>query len=255
MTAGAPAHPDNNFHVAIIMDGNGRWAERQGLPRQAGHRKGAQSVRRIVEAAPSLGINILTLFAFSGDNWRRPVPEITTLMRIFEEYLSTERQAWQTTGIRVNVVGRRDQLSPSLRREAEVTEAATARNRTMQLRIAIDYSARDAIVEAARRFVHQDLVDTECERLRFGHLLSEVMHVPEPTRDIDLLIRTGGEERLSDCLLWEIAYAEMIFVDRMWPDFTAADLAGAVAEFRNRERRFGQVRSVTPATASSWEGP
>src|SRR5262249_25377306 len=144
----APAHSDHNLHVAIIMDGNGRWAERRGLPRQAGHQEGAQSVRRIVDAAPTLGIDILTLFAFSGDNWRRPAPEIATLMAIFQDYLSTERQGWQTTGIRVNVIGRRDQLSPSLRREAEITEAATARNSTMQLRIAIDYSARDAIVEA-----------------------------------------------------------------------------------------------------------
>ena len=242
------------LHVAIVMDGNGRWAERRGLPREEGHREGAQTVHRTVEAAPSLGIGVLTLFAFSGDNWHRPAREIATLMRIFEDYLRAERQTWLASDTRVSVIGRRDRLSSSLGRTAEATESATARGLSMHLRIAIDYSARDAILEAARHFQPRAGLDPDCERVAFGRLLSEAMHVPDPPSEIDLLIRTGGEQRLSDCLLWEIAYAEMIFLDRMWPEFTAADLAEAISEFRRRDRRFGRIREASAVTASAREG-
>ena len=162
-------------------------------------------------------------------------------MRIFEDYLRAERQTWLASDIRVNVIGRRDRLSSSLGRTAEATESATARGLSMHLRIAIDYSARDAILEAARHFQPRAGLDPDCERVAFGRLLSEAMHVPDPPSEIDLLIRTGGEQRLSDFLLWECAYAELYFTRRLWPEFGAADLEAAVSDYHRRERRFGRV--------------
>ncbi len=247
------SHSSQGLHVAIIMDGNGRWAERQGLLRENGHGEAVRAVRRTVQAAPSLHIGILTLVAFSGDNWYRPAREVASLMQIFENYLKTERQSWLANDVRVNVIGRRDRLSPSLRLAAEATENMTAGGLALNLRIAIDYSARDAIIQAARLFQPQIGMENGSERVRFGRFLSEAMHVPEPASEIDLLIRTGGEQRLSDCLLWEIAYAELIFLERMWPEFTAADLAEAISEFRRRDRRFGRIRE-TAVTASCRSG-
>ena len=250
----APPGGVQGLHVAIIMDGNGRWAERQGLPREKGHHEGARAVHRTVEAAPQLGIGTLILFAFSGDNWHRPTREVEILMRLFERYMTAERQTCLAKGVRVNVIGRRDRLSAALRRVAEATESATAGGLTLHLRIAIDYSARDAIIQAARRFRPHIGLEPGSERAGFGRLLGEAMYVPEPAPEIDLLIRTGGEQRLSDCLLWEIAYAEMIFLERMWPDFTAADLAEAIREFRRRDRRFGRVRETAAIAAKVQEG-
>lgn len=225
------------LHVAIIMDGNGRWAGRRGLPRAAGHRAGAQAVRRVVEAAPGLGIGTLTLFAFSSDNWLRPPHEAADLMRHFQDYLCLEKDRCAAQGVRVSVIGRRDRLPLPLRAAIEAAEATTVRGRLMQLRIAIDYSGRDALLEAARRFRELRAGTQEA----FARLLAEVSHANASTREVDLIIRTGGEQRLSDFLLWECAYAELFFTQQMWPDFDASDLEAAIKEFRARERRFGRI--------------
>jgi len=223
------------LHVAIIMDGNGRWATARGLARTAGHRAGADAVRRTVEAAPRLGVSTLTLYAFSSDNWQRPAPEVKALMRLLGRFLRAETGRCVEKGVRVSVIGRRARLAPPLRRAIEATEAATRGGRTLHLRIAIDYSARDAIVRAAAR-----MAVGECSRDVFSFLLADVYHADEAP-DVDLLIRTGGEQRLSDFLLWESAYAELVFLPRMWPDFDASDLRAALHEFRSRERRFGRI--------------
>jgi undecaprenyl diphosphate synthase len=229
------------LHVAIIMDGNGRWAAARGRPRVAGHRAGAEAVRRTVEAAPHLGIGTLTLYAFSSDNWRRPVQEVSTLLRLFEEHLRTQAAKCAENGIRIMVIGRRDRLPVRLVRAIETAEKATAKGQNLCLRIAVDYSARDSILQAARR------LNGEVSRERFAQLLGEVEHCPGPAPEVDLLIRTSGEQRLSDFLLWECAYAELIFLPRMWPDFSEEDLEAAVEEFRRRERRFGALPAVSGA--------
>jgi undecaprenyl diphosphate synthase len=222
---------DEPLHVAVIMDGNGRWAAARGLPRLAGHRAGADAVRRVVEAAPPLGVRMLTLFAFSADNWRRPVDEVRTLMDLFLHYLRAEVRALAASGVRFRAIGRRDRLSLTLRETIDRAEAATAAGRGLTLRVAIDYSAREAIAGAARSAAG----DREGFPARLGRAYGEREAAP----DVDLLVRTGGERRLSDFLLWESAYAELYFTDRMWPDFDAGDLAAAVRDYRGRERRFG----------------
>ncbi len=235
----------NGLHAAIIMDGNGRWAVARGKSRPAGHLAGADAVRRTVEAAPSAGIDILTLYAFSADNWRRPPEEVGALMRLLRRFLMAETGRCVENGVRVQVIGRRDRLAAALVREIESAERATARGERLRLRIAVDYSARDAILRAAHRLAGSREPGRETTREEFSEL---VAGSPEQrVHDVDLLIRTGGEKRLSDFLLWECAYAELIFTERMWPDFGAADLEEAVGEFRRRERRFG---AVVPAAAS-----
>jgi undecaprenyl diphosphate synthase len=237
----APAQPMSpELHVAVIMDGNGRWAVSRGRPRTAGHAAGVEAVRRVVEAAADLGIGTLTLFAFSSDNWRRPDVEVRALMRLFRSYLMAEAGKCAENGVRIAVIGRRDRLSPGLVRVIEDAEAATAHTDRSLLRIAVDYSARDAILRAAAR------LRGEPSREDFARLLADP-HDGRPVPDVDLLIRTGGEQRLSDFLLWECAYAELVFTDRMWPDFTGADLAEAIREFYRRERRFGTVPAVGEA--------
>jgi undecaprenyl diphosphate synthase len=224
---------DPGLHVAIVMDGNGRWAERRGLPRVAGHREGMEAVRRTVEAAPDLGIGTLTLFAFSADNWRRPLPEVTTLMMLLRRYLRTELSRLVESGVRLKAIGRRDRLPEDLAADIATAEAASALGTRLDLNVAIDYSARDAIANAAATW----LGDDSPGRAAFGRLLAFQGH--GTGRDVDLMIRTGGEKRLSDFLLWECAYAELLFTDTRWPDFGAEYLRAAIAEFRTRERRFG----------------
>lgn len=220
------------------MDGNGRWATRRGKPRPLGHRAGADAVRRTVEAAPKLGIGTLTLYAFSADNWKRPRPEVSELLRLFEKYLRVETARCVEQGVRVSIIGRRDRLSDGLVSAIETAETSTRSSSRLHLRIAVDYSARDAIVEAARRLNFGGPPSREA----FSQALARAAHSTGPWPDVDLLIRTGGEKRLSDFLLWENAYAEIVFSDVMWPDFGAADLTEAVDEFRTRERRFGSFR-------------
>jgi undecaprenyl diphosphate synthase len=234
------------IHVAIIMDGNGRWATARGQLRTAGHIAGARTVRKIVEAAPDCGIGTLTLYAFSADNWQRPSREVALLMRLFRRYLVSEVARCVTNGVRMKIIGRRDRIPPELLRAICNAETATRDGRTLELRIAVDYSARDAMLRAARRMRSDIPRDTEMERTEFARLLAQVDNGIGMSRDVDLLIRTGGEQRLSDFLLWECAYAELYFTRRMWPDFSTADLAEAVEDFRARERRFGTV----PAAAA-----
>ncbi len=250
------------LHVGVIMDGNGRWAQRRGLPRTAGHRAGAKSARAVVEEAaePRHGIGWLTLYAFSSDNWARPADEVDALMELFDRYLKKETPRLLDNGIRLKVVGRRDRLSPALVDRIEASESATADGDCMTLRLAVDYSARDAIVRAAARALAEggdptDAVvdgrppgpgdatsaDRSLDRDLFRRLLGEAIECEEPVRDVDLLIRTGGEQRLSDFLLWECAYAELYFTQTLWPDFGADELAAALADFHHRERRFGRV--------------
>jgi undecaprenyl diphosphate synthase len=221
------------MHVAIIMDGNGRWAARRGLPRSAGHHAGIQSIRRVMEAAPGLGVDTLTLFAFSSDNWRRPQAEVATLMELLRRYLRGEVRRLADSGTRLAVIGRRDRLPEGLSDQIVAAERATASGTRLTLRVAIDYSSRDAIADAATRW----LGDRSPSRAAFGRLLAG--RSCDACADVDLLIRSGGEKRLSDFLLWESAYAELCFVDTLWPDFDGADLAAAVADFHRRERRFG----------------
>jgi undecaprenyl diphosphate synthase len=218
------------------MDGNGRWALARGLPREAGHRAGVECVSRIVEAAPAAGIGVLTLFAFSSDNWRRPRAEVAALLRLLQVYLEKEGGRSIANGIRVEIIGRRDRLGDSLRHAISRIESASAGGTRLRLRIAVDYSGRDAILAAARRA-------TALSR----ESLDDVLGPP-----VDLLIRTGGERRLSDFLLWECAYAELVFSPRMWPDFDAADLAAAVREFHTRHRRFGAVPDVFIPRREAW---
>jgi undecaprenyl diphosphate synthase len=226
-------------HVAVIMDGNGRWAQARGKPRSFGHRAGAAAVRRTVEAARQMGIGTLTLYAFSSDNWRRPPKEVAVLMRLFRSYLAGETARCVENGIRIRFLGRRDRLPEVLVRAMVAAELATAECTGMLLRVAIDYSARDSIVAAA------GLTSGEpATRESFARLLAAVNHEPEPAPEVDLLIRTGGEQRISDFLLWEVAYAELVFTPRMWPDYAASDLESAIRDYFSRERRFGAVPSA-----------
>jgi undecaprenyl diphosphate synthase len=216
----------STLHVAIIMDGNGRWASHLGLPRIAGHRAGAETLRHIVEAAPDAGIATLTVYAFSSDNWKRPPDEVSALMHLLAWYLEQETPRLRDNGVRLSVIGRRDRLPPALCDAIVRAEQATETCQRLWLRLAIDYSAREAILRASENV----------NRRGFEEKLREAPAV-------DLLIRTGGEQRLSDFLLWECAYAELIFTQRMWPDFDAGDLHRSLTEFHRRERRFGAVLS------------
>ncbi len=224
------------LHVAIIMDGNGRWAEARGLPRRRGHRAGAEAVRRVVRAAPELSIGTLTLYAFSSDNWRRPRGEVAALLALFRRFLREEVATCLREDVRLAVIGRRDRLPADLVHAIEAAEAATAAGARVCVRLAVDYSARDAIVRAAAGAAPADL-----SRESFRTLLARAHHADAATPDVDLMIRTGREQRLSDFLLWESAYAELFFTDCLWPDFTEHDLREAVEAFHRRERRFGAI--------------
>jgi undecaprenyl diphosphate synthase len=204
-----------------------------------------EAVRRTVQAAPGLGIGTLTLHAFSSDNWQRPSSEVRELMSIFEEFLRSSVAEWVDAGISASVIGRRYRLEPSLVAAIEAAEAATQEGRRLHLRLAIDYSARHAIFCAARCLGNFEAATPA----QFTRLLAGVNQDGTPVPDLDLLIRTGGEQRLSDFMLWECAYAELVFTDRMWPDFEAADLEAAMCEFRSRHRRFGRAPETVPARA------
>ncbi len=225
------------IHAGLVMDGNGRWATRRGLPRTVGHQAGAAALRRIVESAAQLGIGTLTLYAFSSDNWRRPLPEVTALMRLFRRYLAMETARCVDHGVAINVIGRRDRLPDSLSRAIEAAESATAHGANLLLRIAVDYSGRDALRRAALRL--GGLGRAECNLEEFERLVAEVDGSRHPVPALDLVVRTGGDQRLSDFQLWESAYAELFFRPELWPDFRPEDLAQVIGEFRARSRRFG----------------
>jgi len=230
--------PSEKLHVGIIMDGNGRWATRRGLSRVRGHEAGVEAIRRIVEAAPKQGIGTLTLYAFSADNWRRPKAEVAALMTLLRFYLANEVQSLVKNGVRLTVIGRRDRLPEGIANAIARAEHATADGRTLHLRIAVDYSARDAILNAAAKAAAL----TSLTREAFSQLVTGEAGL----RDVDLIIRTSGEKRLSDFLLWEGAYAELHFTERMWPDFDAGDLEAGLAAFHGRERRFGGLQAIMP---------
>ena len=223
------------LHVGIIMDGNGRWATRRGLSRLRGHEAGVKAIRRVVEAAPDQGIGTLTLYAFSTDNWRRPQAEVAGLMALLRYYLANEVESLVENGVRLAVIGRRDRLPEGIADAIVRAERATANGEALYLRVAVDYSARDAIINAAVKLSGVSEPTRE--------LFSQLVTGQAGLRDVDLIIRTSGEKRLSDFLLWEGAYAELHFTERMWPDFDAEDLAEALNSFHRRERRFGGVRA------------
>ena len=232
--AGDPAH------VAIIMDGNGRWAQMRGRPRTAGHLAGAKAVRRAIEFARRRGVRVLTLYSFSADNWSRPQDEVQSLMMLFRRYLASEVPRCVENGVRLTVIGRRDRLDSDVVRAIQAAEDATAGCDALHLRLAVDYSARDAIVSAAEALRGGARVTRET----LARAMARAMHDPAGAPDVDLLIRTGGEQRISDFLLWESAYAELVFLRCMWPDFDDADFETAIAEFGGRERRYGALRAA-----------
>jgi undecaprenyl diphosphate synthase len=246
MQSGLSPEPDDcklqpKLHVGIIMDGNGRWATRRQLSRLRGHEAGVEAIRRIVEAAPKQDVGTLTLYAFSSDNWRRPKAEVSALMALLRFYLANEVESLVRNGVRLNVIGRRDRLPAGIAEAIGRAEAATADGDVLHLRIAVDYSARDAILNAAAKAAGAGPLTRE--------IFSELITGEAGLRDVDLIIRTSGEKRLSDFLLWESAYAELHFTERMWPEFEAEDLAEALASFYGRERRFGGLQPVSPELA------
>jgi len=230
------------LHLAIIMDGNGRWAQARGWRRWRGHAAGVDRVRTVVRAAPGLGVGTLTLYAFSSDNWRRPPVEVERLFGLLLRYCRLEQAELIRQGVRVSVIGRRDRLPPAVRVALEDLETGTAGGRRLHLRLAIDYSARFAIAAASRRVVNELLADGSPP----DHLDPERIEaaIAPGVPPVDLLVRTAGEQRLSDFLLWELAYAELYFTDCPWPEFGVGDLRAAIAEFHRRERRYGGLDAV-----------
>jgi undecaprenyl diphosphate synthase len=242
-TASLPANPDpvpGPHHVAIIMDGNGRWAKARGLPRVAGHRRGADAVRRVVRGAGELGIPVLTLFAFSTENWTRPAEEVNDLMGLLRHYLRNELEELHKNGARLRVIGNREGLAPDIVRDIADAESMTRGNGRIDVNICVNYGARDEILQAtrslARRVATGEVAAEDIDEISFERELLTA-GVPDP----DLLIRTSGEQRISNFLLWQCAYAELVFVDTLWPDFGKDHLERAIAEFRRRERRYGGV--------------
>lgn len=230
--------PTAPTHVAIIMDGNRRWAAARGLPRAAGHRKGVEAVRRVVEAARDLGVQYLTLYSFSSENWNRPEDEIADLMQLLRFYLRGEIANLHKNGVRLRVIGERNRIAPDIVALIENAEELTARNPGQTLTIALSYGGRQEIADTARRLaedVRAGVIEpSEIDERRFGEKLFTA-GIPDP----DLCIRTSGEKRISNFLLWQLAYAELVFLDTLWPDFTKRDLEDAIQEFHRRERRYG----------------
>ncbi len=238
-----PEGPYGGLHIAIIMDGNGRWAKRRGLPRTAGHRKGAEAVRRAVEGAVELGIATLTLFGFSAENWKRPVGEVTDLMSLLRIYLESEIDELDKQGVRLSVIGERRRLPTDVTRLIEQGEERTKGNRRLLLQVALSYGGRQEILEATRALAREVLegsmtVEEIDEEAFSRHLFTASVNDP------DIVLRTSGEKRLSNFLLWQSAYSEFIFIDKLWPDFTRDDLAEALAELQVRERRYGALATA-----------
>lgn len=238
------------MHIAIIMDGNGRWASQRGLPRTAGHRAGAKAVDKVVEAAARIGIDTLSLYAFSAENWHRPRAEVGALFTLLRRYLLTQTPRCLEKSIRINVVGRRDRLAPAVLRTIEHSERSTAHCTGMNLRIAVDYSAQHSLLESCRLMAAEGRVD----RARFKEHLAAIDHSATVPANVDLLIRTGGEKRLSDFLLWECAYAELYFINSFWPDFDGTAFALALEEYGKRERRYGKIGTLVQHAAHAGHG-
>ena len=231
------------LHVALVMDGNGRWAVARGLPRVAGHNAGAETARSVIRAAPDLGIGTMTLYGFSSDNWKRPREEVDALMGLLRRHLLSEKDACAANGVRMAVIGRRDRLAPELRVAIDTAERETAHGTRLLLRLAVDYSARDAIIRAAGAAAPDRAAGGLAhDRESFRRSLAAAQHT-HSAPDVDLLIRTGGEQRLSDFLLWECAYAELFFLPQMWPEFSPAELKRVVEQFHARDRRYGMIKT------------
>lgn len=240
-------------HVAIIMDGNGRWAQLRGLPRSVGHRQGSESVRRTVRACRRLGVRALTLYAFSEQNWARPLPEVEALMEMLREFLLSEREELLDNGIRLRMIGRRERLPLQVREVLARVEAETAELREMTLTLALSYGGREEIADTARALAMQ-AARGELDPARIDERLFDAVLPSVEVGPVDLLIRTGGEQRISNFLLWGAAYAELYFSDRLWPEWTDADLSAAIESFQRRDRRFGRV-SCAASTAGASEPP
>lgn len=225
----------SGLHVAIIMDGNGRWAQARGMQRTDGHRAGAEALRRTIEAAPGCGVTTLTVYAFSSDNWKRPESEVNELMKLFRLHLLKAAHRDVSEGVKVSVIGRRDRLPGAVQMAIATAEGITRNGENLHLRIAVDYSSQSALLKAANKLRHQEIT-----RENFAKKLNE----DTPAPDVDLLIRTSGEQRLSDFLLWECAYSELHFTKVLWPDFGSKELTEAVNLFHARDRRFGGIEAV-----------
>lgn len=232
----------SGLHVGIIMDGNGRWARQQGKPRWRGHFAGVESVRAVVKAAPDLDITTLTVYAFSADNWKRPTAEVGRLFWLMREYCARERRELTDTGVRTTAIGQRDRIPGSALRQLQLLEESTAAGRRLHLRLAIDYSSQAEIARAAGDLAREVAAGSLRPEDITREKLEQALSAGAPP--VDLLIRTAGEQRLSDFLLWECAYAELYYTDVLWPDFTGADLATGVSAYRQRERRFGGLLAV-----------
>lgn len=243
----SPPASEGPRHVALIMDGNGRWAQARGLPRAMGHREGVQALKRTVQAAPALGIRCLTVFGFSTENWRRPAEEVSDLMGLVRAYVASDLKRLEREGVRVRILGRREGLPDDIARIIERTEASTAHNDKFLLQVAFNYGGRADIVEAARRYADQAAAGQATGPLdeeTLGQGLSTAGGPP-----VDVIVRTSGEQRLSNFLLWEAAYAELVFQNVLWPDYGPEALADVVEQYRNRDRRFGGL-SAAPALAA-----
>jgi undecaprenyl diphosphate synthase len=235
----ASSGPVAPLHVAIIMDGNGRWAKARGLPRAIGHQRGAEAARRTVQGAVELGIGYLTLFGFSSENWSRPTAEVDDLMQLLRFYLEREIEELHRNGIRLSVIGDRQRLSPAIVRLIENAEAMTSANARMRLTMALSYGGRAEIAAAARRIATEVVAGRLAADRIDEHLFQRYLFTADMP-DPDLVIRTSGEKRISNFLLWQSAYSELIFVDKLWPDFGKDDLVAAIQEFGGRERRYGR---------------
>ena len=241
-TRQVPSHGDLPRHVAIILDGNGRWAASRRLPRIAGHRRGAEAVREAVRACAERGVEYLTLFAFSSENWRRPPREVALLMQLFKTALTNEVEKLHRNGVRLRVIGDTRRFDPKIRRLIDDGERLTADNRGLTLTIAANYGGRWDILQALSRLVQDKGPGEEVSEEALASYLA-MSYAPEP----DLFIRTGGEQRISNFLLWQLAYCELYFTETLWPDFDAAALDEAIASYRSRERRFGRTSEQVAA--------
>jgi len=224
-------------HIGIIMDGNGRWAEMRGLPRFEGHKRGVERAREIIDAAGTLGVEAVSLYAFSIENWKRPEDEIKVIMGLLESTLKNQLESFITGGVRFRVIGNRERLSPNIREIIEFTEQATAENRRLTAQFAISYGGRDEIIRAVKRALRERLDPERLDDALFSELL-DTAGTPDP----DLIIRTSGEQRISNFLTWQSAYAEFFFTDTLWPDFTPEEFLEAIHDFQMRDRRFGKVK-------------
>lgn len=247
-----PAHGDLPRHIAIIMDGNGRWAKQRHLPRFAGHKRGVESVRAVVKACAQLGVEYLTLFAFSSENWRRPPDEVALLMQLFHGALSNEVEKLHRNGIRLRLVGDTQRFDPKIRALIERGEALTANNRGLTLTIAANYGGRWDILQALSKLLqeHPEVASGPIQEQAVAPYLA-MSYAPEP----DLFIRTGGEQRVSNFLLWQLAYTELYFTDTLWPDFDANALQAAIGSYRQRERRYGRTSEQLGGGATSGSEP